>query len=274
MWLQDLVYNTLNRLIKTRFYTALMTLAHGDLEYRIMRINQFNLSTAKMHEKAFSPFKNKYAGKEVAVIACGPSLNEYIPIPGVINIGVNRTYKDNRLNLDFIFLQDATTWSREELHDLNSYRPDSCTKFYGISCDRLHNDYTKWIVSESDAIAANALRYRTSNSELTIGLEAVYPFDISVQPLADFHSVVFSALQFALWTNPKRIYLVGCDCSTAGHFYETKVPNTIDPLVRHGYLSLKKFATAYYPDTEIVSINPVGLKGLFTDMHQTKEHLK
>lgn len=50
MWLQDLVYNALNRLIKTRFYTALMTLAHGDLEYRIMRINQFNLSTAKMHK--------------------------------------------------------------------------------------------------------------------------------------------------------------------------------------------------------------------------------
>ena len=28
---------------------------------------------------------------------------------------------------------------------------------------------------------------------------------------------------------------------------------------------MKEFAETYYPDTEIISINPVGLKGVFKD---------
>lgn len=271
MWLQDIVYNTLGWFIKTKPYLAYSTLVRGDLEYRFFRINQINLTTAKMHEKTFTPFKNKFAGREVAVIACGPSVLQYKPLSNVINIGVNRSYKDDRIQFDYMFLQDAQTWSRDELDELNTYRIGECTKFYGISCERLHNDFPKWLVSESDAIAADALRYRTSNIELITGREAVFPLDISVQPLADFESVVFSALQFALWTHPKRIYLVGCDCSTSGHFYETGKHSELSDKVISGYVALKKFATAFYPDTEIVSINPVGLKGLFSDINQIEE---
>ena len=34
------------------------------------------------------------------------------------------------------------------------------------------------------------------------------------------------------------------------------------------WLKLKKFAKTYYPDTEIISVNPVGLKGIFKDVYQ------
>ena len=269
MSLNDIILSAINKLMSTRVYTAYTLLSRGDIEYHIMRINQLNLVTAKMHDKTFSPFKNKFAGKDVAIIACGPSLNNYTPIPNTINIGVNRSYKHPSLKIDYLFLQDASSWSRDEMHEINSYNPESCVKFYGIACERLHNDFPPWLVSESDALMANALRYRTSHAELVTGNKPVFPFDISTQPLAEFNSVVFSAIQFALWTNPKRIYLVGCDCSTSGHFYETNIPNTIDPLVMHGYHSLKKFASAFYPETEIVSVNPVGLKGLFKDIYQS-----
>jgi len=30
---------------------------------------------------------------------------------------------------------------------------------------------------------------------------------------------------------------------------------------------VKKFAALHYPDTEIISVNPVGLKGMFHDMY-------
>ena len=30
---------------------------------------------------------------------------------------------------------------------------------------------------------------------------------------------------------------------------------------------IKEFARQYYPETEIISINPVGLKGLFIDQY-------
>ena len=40
-----------------------------------------------------------------------------------------------------------------------------------------------------------------------------------------------------------------------------------------GWRRMKKFANVYYPDTEIISINPVGLKGIFRDEYQ-KEIVK
>ena len=33
---------------------------------------------------------------------------------------------------------------------------------------------------------------------------------------------------------------------------------------------IKAFALTYYPETEIISINPVGLKGIFKDVYQKK----
>lgn len=94
--------------------------------------------------------------------------------------------------------------------------------------------------------------------------ENSFNFDIDILPLPDFTSVVFSAMAFALWTCPKRIYLVGCDCSK-GHFGTGK-EDTIsnEHLVRY-WIKLKDFAKEYYPNTEIISINPVGLKGLFRE---------
>ena len=87
--------------------------------------------------------------------------------------------------------------------------------------------------------------------------------------LIDFGSVAFAALHFSLFTYPKRIYLVGCDTSQAGHFYDK--PQSRSSLdvrnVKIGYARMKMFARLYYPDTEIISVNPVGLKGLFRDVY-------
>lgn len=268
----DFIYRALNKWSKSKALSAWQSLLLGNLEYRLFRINQINLSTARMHEKTFLPFKNKYCGREVAVIACGPSLNDYKPIPNVINIGVNRAFKDSRISFDHLFFYDPAPWTRAEIKELNKYNPDTCTKFYGITYEALHSSETDLkIVSESDAIEANALRFRSHRLIWMKGLEYVYPLDISTQPLADFGTVALLAFQFALWTNPKRIYLIGCDCSSNGHFYGTGTKNTLDPLVNDGYKYIKDFASLYYPDTEIVSINPVGLKGLFRDIYQTSD---
>ena len=34
------------------------------------------------------------------------------------------------------------------------------------------------------------------------------------------------------------------------------------------WMDLKAFAKAFYPDVEIISVNPVGLKGIFKDEYQ------
>ena len=86
-------------------------------------------------------------------------------------------------------------------------------------------------------------------------------------PLPDFTSVVFSAVGYALWTTPKKIYIVGADCSE-GHASSLKInySSNLSRLIEY-WKELKNFASWYYPDIEIISVNPVGLKGLFKDVY-------
>ena len=90
-------------------------------------------------------------------------------------------------------------------------------------------------------------------------------YDLSREPIADCGGTACSALQFILYSNPKRLYLVGWDCS-AGYAYNK--PNAIAPanfqidIIKNHYLP---FIKVNYPNIEIISINPVGLKGVFKD---------
>ena len=70
---------------------------------------------------------------------------------------------------------------------------------------------------------------------------------------------------FALWTNPKKIYLVGCDCS-GGYFDDLKFKISRGKLIK-SWKKVGRFAKLNYPDTEIISVNPIGLKGLFKDVY-------
>ena len=241
----------------------------ADLLEDISRIQQYNFSTFAMHQKAFPQFKGIYTGKDVVVVACGPTAKDYKPIESAIHIGVNHAIYLENVQLDYFFLMDAYKARKDnEMPDYNNYRKGKCVKFYGITSFPMNN--TTYVPSESDVIEAGAYRYRTDNLvAMRIENNGQFLYDISTQPLTDCGSVVFSALQFALWTNPKRLYLVGCDCTATGHFNTSGNDKTGLPSdMRETYTKLKHFAQAFYPQTEIISINPVGLKGLFTDFYQ------
>jgi len=83
--------------------------------------------------------------------------------------------------------------------------------------------------------------------------------------LEDMGSTVFIPVLFALHAGFKNIYLVGCDCSN-GHFYKNDKEKVIDmSVLTFPWLMLKAFAERKYPNSRIVSINPVGLKGVFDE---------
>ena len=232
---------------------------------KLNRINQVNISTALLHTRTFTKFKGIHEGKDIVLVASGVSADKYKPKQNVIHIGVNRSFQigDYRIPMDYIFIQDFSGKTPEYINDLDNYRVGKCKKFYGLT--------TEWIkepnrvIPESHAIKAKALRYRTDWAPIE-GFEPQFAYDISTQPLGCFGSIVFPALQFALWTYPKRIFLVGCDCTTAGYAYDKKDTNFLKPnLIIEAYKKFKIFANTYYPDVQIVSINPVGLKGLFKE---------
>jgi hypothetical protein len=232
---------------------------------KLNRINQVNLSTAFMHMQTFPKFKGIHQGKDVYLIASGVTASKFFHKKGKddIYIGVNRSFQLGH-ELDYVFIQDFSGKTPEYIDELDLYRRDKCQKFYGLTVE--WNNTPNRVIPESHAIKAKALRYRTDWAPID-GFSPQFAYDIATQPLACFGSIVFPALQFALWTYPKRIYLVGCDCTTNGYGYDKNDKNFLIPdKIIAAYKKFKDFAHKYYPDVEIISINPVGLKGIFKEV--------
>jgi len=234
---------------------------------KLNRLIQTNLSTCFMHLQTFPKFKGIHEGRDVVLVASGVTGDKYYPMKDVIHVGVNRSFQigNYRIPMDYIFIQDYSGKTKEYIDDLDNYRPGKCQKFYGLTTEWSYEP--ERTIPESHAIKAKALRYRTDWAKID-GFEPQFTYDISTQPLGCFGSIVFPALQFILWTHPKRIYLVGCDCTTSGYSYDKNDKNFLLPdRVIAAYKKLKDFANKYYPDIQIISINPIGLKGIFKDIN-------
>jgi hypothetical protein len=240
-----------------------------DAVRELNRMQRFNLSTAVLHQKTFLPFKNIHSNREITIVASGGTALRYSPIEGAVHIAVNRSFLLETVVFDYLFIQDYSGSTPSYIEDANNYYPGICVKFYGLTTE-FDTHVVNRVIPEQHAIRAKALRYRTDCAPI-VNYQPEFAYDISVLPLGCFGSTVFPALQFALWTNPSRIYLVGCDCTMDGYFIKTdgdkKKSNflPVDDVIK-AYHEFKHFASVYYPYTEIVSINPVGLKGVFKDV--------
>lgn len=250
-----------NRRKRQNFRNAHLEDLHPDLKFK--RLMQEAIAIAEMHKRSFLKWKGAFAGREVAVVACGPTASRYKPISGVVHIGVNSAYRLKNVDLDFLFLQDFGGDLLKRRSEIAAYRPGECVKFLGILGERVYGECNRTWPASDDALA-KAERYYIS--EGVRGNPGFIPYDISSRPLVDYQNVVFAALQFALWTSPKAIYLVGCDCTSGtGHFDSAKA-NWLDlETVFAGYRDIAAFAAKWYPDTRIVSINPIGLRGMFEE---------
>lgn len=247
---------------------------------RNAEINAFNISTCELHKKTFLPFKNLCAGKKVVVCGAGPSLKDYIPIEGACHIAVNRAFLFDKVDFDFIFAQD---WDGIKMvsEELKNYRPGRTVKLLGSSCGAVEAGKE---ISESYALSCDALRF---NDDLFIyrnGYKSKCVKDIEYRALGTMPNVGMSVMQFALFLNPCEIYIVGCDMSGT-HFapgnqndnqlkkekvqYDDYWSKEQKDLLEK-WMEIKEFAKINYPDTRIISVNPVGLKGVFEDLFQEK----
>lgn len=209
-----------------------------------------------LHSLAFKDKRFKHYGKNIVITATGPSFEFYRPIKNAIHIGMNNAYKSKFISYDYLFCQDSYTCFGGKIPaSFIKYRGKKCTKFFGNA--------------QPLSLKINPKKYHIFNYMS----ENKYNYHIDIAPLPDFCSVVFSAFSFALWTTPKRIYLVGADCSS-GHAKSLRAGHTGNAtgLIKP-WQNMASFAKKYYPDIEIISINPIGLKGLFKDVY-TESFLK
>ena len=235
----------------------------GDIFDRnfINRIVEKKLSTMELHQKTFTRFKGIHTGQDIVILATGNSLNQYEVIKNAIHIGVNRAFEFDKVKLNYIFSQDCFS-TQDFIDEMDVYEGNNCQKFYGLTTE--WGNYIR-VISESHAIKANALRYRT-DIERIAGFRYQFAYDLSTTALGCYTSIAFPAAQFALWTNPKRLFLVGCDCNMQKHFAGDATIENLARLIAP-WREFKRFVQVYYPETEIISVNPVGLKGIFRDVY-------
>jgi hypothetical protein len=211
-------------------------------------------------------------GREVVVVGTGPTLNKYRPIENAIHVGVNHAFMYEDVDLDFHFRIDFNKGDMDRKsyieHFIDSTMKVRCKKFVGCfreGCLKMRR------VPESYFPLLNAARFF-----FDVECSKVIYRDISMHPLMSFRSVIFPAIHFALYTNPKTLYLVGCDADRRGYFTDEQTEPELTeniPVDRQlmdwmkGYEKIKEFTARVYPETEIISINPVGLKGMFKDVY-------
>jgi len=227
------------------------------------------IATAELHKQTFAGFRNKFAGKTVVLVGAGPSVNKFKPIKNAIYVGLNRAFLLDSVKFDYLFSIDKA--GIFNIYDEFIKYP--CVKFVGDQNLGPQYQIPESVINKIDGVR----RYKTD-----AGFSSQFVTDIEYRPLGNFNTVSLQAMQFILYTNPKRIYLVGIDCSGNGHFTDDtkKHIKSFDLAIRGEsqqkwadasivfWHQLKQFADTYYPDTEIISVNPVGLRGLFNDLDQ------
>jgi len=223
------------------------------------------IQAQSLHPKTFGKYRNAFEGKDVVLVCTGPTAKNYKPIEGAIHVGVNGAIYLDQLKLDYLFIQDyaINQPSNKTLNqDANNYVGNNCQKFYGILPDTRLKEVEPTICRiplnqcNSDNIHQYVLEDISKNN---------LAYNLEIEPLGEFLGTPFSAIQFILYCNPKRLYLVGCDCSSGYAYNKRSAIQPANYQVEIWTNDIKPFIEKYYANLEVISLNPIGLKGLFID---------
>lgn len=243
---------------------------------KIVNINYSTMcdyAASLCNSETFKQYKCYFEGEDIAICGAGPTLNDYKRKDGVHHIALNRALLNNNINYEWFIADDwdGVSFMQEELIKYD------CVKFFG---QHFIGEYFREI-PESFVLSCNAKKYYVDNYTGINPFNSRFIREIDKMPIGSMPNIALSAMQIALFTHPKRIYIVGCDASR-GHYVQPKgIDNetykrhekdlkmaVCSAAVIHKWIELKEFASAIYPDVEIVSINPVGLRGIFKDEFQ------
>ena len=229
-----------------------------------------NAKVPFLHQITFGPYKNCFSGKSVVLVASGPTSRFHKPLKNAIYVGVNNACLLENVKLDFLFCQDFYM-DEEKRNAIVNYRKGECKKFFGIishnriqACMRQEINKHVRRIPYKYIVEANASEYYINE----LGSPNTFSTHLEYDPVPGASGVAFSALQFILHTHPSKIYLVGCDCSS-GFFYKSDVKFDNSPMINQ-WKDCKKFIDEMYPDIKVISLNPVGLKGVFQDEFTTE----
>jgi hypothetical protein len=235
---------------------------------RLINYHAVNLAVAKQHGLIFPQFKGKYKGQSAVLVATGPTLNDYVPIKDALHIGVNTACDLDAVNLDYYFCIDFR--AIKKLTKFDKFAQSDYIKFFGQHSDYASIPFDKLAKWHAPTYfieqLKNARLFYFSQYDMSICK------DIETMPLRSYNSsCVFPALDFILYAGFSKIYLVGCDCSFCGHFNGEQQEADPSNQFLKGWKIFKDYARIFHPEVEVISVNPVGLRGMFKDIYTNKE---
>ena len=228
------------------------------------------LCVQKLHMQTFPQFKNIHNNQSIAIIGCGPSVKYYDGKLDTVNIALNKAIFLENINFNYLFTWDYQGFLKNVPEFFDEVKIYNCKKFYG----RFLSDRMLSLPEFADDAINNVYHFYSSARHMlpAYSYGEIIHYDIETHPLADFMSISFGALHFALYTRPKKIYLIGLDTQNCGHYAGDNNTYNINKMML-GYKKFKAHIQAHYPDVEIISVNPVGLKGMFRDVY-TESYLE
>jgi hypothetical protein len=245
-----------------------------------MDMRQLTLGTCPLlNHRTFKKFQLTHEGAVSILFATGPSLNDfsYSGLPDVpsVRTGVNSFIYHDQYELDYYFCahdvsKEGSDHPHNEIEKADPIREKikSRSSDMQVFCPRAgllygHHCEVDTFFSAEAIREFNAIPYVVS---LTAEGKEAFATSLEHQPFYN-HSIVFSALQFLLYTGVSKVYLVGCDCGGAASYLCEESGLTDFGDLHQFWKDFRSFVVEKYPDVEVVSVNPRGLKGMFEECY-------
>lgn len=217
----------------------------------------------------FQEYKDKHKGEVAYIFGSGPTLNDFVEQePGVYLVG-NNAHRDAKIREKLSYLFFLFRGYEKYYNNTSTVYGDYCQMIRDLPslvrkfcCLNFHTKMDDPLVAKIKKEVSNVDFYSVTDSPPNKKI------DITNEKLWNF-SIVFGMAQFAAYAGFKKIYIVGCDC-TSGYFFNKAYSGDhyhyYEPYTKRWKL-MKEYMNMYYPDIEIVSVNPVGLAGIFSDVY-------
>lgn len=212
-----------------------------------------------INQNTFKSYQNKHLGETCVILGTGPTLNEYFPIKNAIHIGVNSGIFYKKIILDYYFMMDFGGKNGfNNIKETIYNTPVNIQKFIATFHINKNSEFT---------IPDKYIKNHVKQFEIIKHTEDIYPppKDISNYCLGMPQTIIFSALQFALFSGFKKILLVGCDLGEKPEHgnYLFKDHHHNYNSFKNQWIIIKKWVQQEYPNVNIYNIEPVGLKDIF-----------
>lgn len=191
-----------------------------------------------------SLWKGKYQGRTAVICGSGSSLDQCIYDNKNIYIALNKALFFKEIKFDFLFMQDTPKNQPYTMSDYNKY---PCTKFYAIITNIITKKMGFSCFDEEGEINGEVVQYELAPTWFDYRVDRL-DFDIDHYCFVDAQSVLFSAIQFAVFAGFQEIVLYGIEFSDTNYGNSTN-PNKYAPAVINNLLRFKREIAKKFPET-------------------------